>query len=157
MTRLVGVFAEPTGHFVGFVMSWLILSLHRESTIFESAHDKPNKMTCGLSEDTDQSRHPPSLISLHCPHEKNLASLATHKADSEDADQTRRMSRLIRVFAGRPGHFVGFVLLRLICFFRTGKDSIGKEYYTLDCILFLLKNVHLAHPLYVREAAVSRA
>ncbi|KAK3590593.1 hypothetical protein CHS0354_001618 [Potamilus streckersoni] len=37
----------------------------------------------------------------------------------------------------------------------TGKDGIAKEYYTLDCILFLLKNVHLAHPLYVREAAAA--
>ncbi|KAL5012136.1 hypothetical protein ScPMuIL_010687 [Solemya velum] len=35
----------------------------------------------------------------------------------------------------------------------TGRDGIPKEYYTLDCILFLLKNVHLPHPLYVREAA----
>ncbi|XP_071097734.1 parafibromin-like [Haliotis cracherodii] len=34
----------------------------------------------------------------------------------------------------------------------TGKDGITKEYYTLDSILFLLKNVHLQHPLYVREA-----
>ena len=39
--------------------------------------------------------------------------------------------------------------------FSTGKDGVGKEYYSIDCILFLLKNVHLAHPLYVREAAVS--
>lgn len=39
-------------------------------------------------------------------------------------------------------------------YFRTGKDGIPKDYYTLDCILFLLKNVNLAHPLYVRQAAV---
>ena len=31
-------------------------------------------------------------------------------ADSEDSDQTGRMSRLIRVFAGRTCHFVGFVM-----------------------------------------------
>ncbi|XP_052222917.1 parafibromin-like [Dreissena polymorpha] len=37
----------------------------------------------------------------------------------------------------------------------TGKDGVPKEYYTLDCILFLLKNVQLAHPLYVREAAAT--
>ncbi|OWF44257.1 parafibromin-like [Mizuhopecten yessoensis] len=37
----------------------------------------------------------------------------------------------------------------------TGKDGIVKEYYTLDCILFLLRNVHLQHPLYVREAAAA--
>ena len=35
-------------------------------------------------------------------------------ADREDSDQTGRMPRLIRVFAGRTGHFVCFVVLRLI-------------------------------------------
>ena len=34
-------------------------------------------------------------------------------ADSEDSDQTERMPRLIRVFAGRTGHFVDFVMWRL--------------------------------------------
>ena len=33
--------------------------------------------------------------------------------DSEDSDQTGRMPRLILVFAGRIGHFVGFVKPRL--------------------------------------------
>ncbi|XP_041369422.1 parafibromin-like [Gigantopelta aegis] len=37
----------------------------------------------------------------------------------------------------------------------TGKDGIVKEYYTLDSILFLLKNVHLQHPMYVREAVAA--
>ncbi|XP_071947253.1 parafibromin-like [Antedon mediterranea] len=35
----------------------------------------------------------------------------------------------------------------------TGKDGVSKEYYTLDAILFLLKNVKDAHPIYVRQAA----
>ena len=35
-------------------------------------------------------------------------------ADSEDSDQTRRMPRLIRVFAGRTCHFVCFVTRWLI-------------------------------------------
>ena len=35
-------------------------------------------------------------------------------ADSEDPDQTGRMPRLIRVFAGRNGHFASFVMRRLI-------------------------------------------
>ena len=35
------------------------------------------------------------------------------QADSEDSDQTGRMPRLIWVFAGRTGHFVGFVVLWL--------------------------------------------
>ena len=34
--------------------------------------------------------------------------------DSEDSDQTGRMPRLIWVFAGRTGHFVGFVMRWLI-------------------------------------------
>ncbi|KAK7478781.1 hypothetical protein BaRGS_00029992 [Batillaria attramentaria] len=37
----------------------------------------------------------------------------------------------------------------------TGKDDVAKEYYTLDSILFLLKHVHLQHPLYVREAVAA--
>ena len=49
-------------------------------------------------------------------------------ADSEDADQTRRMPRLIWVFAGRTCHFVGFIMhwlkkikkTTLSCIARTG-------------------------------------
>ena len=37
------------------------------------------------------------------------------RADSEDSDQTGRMTRLTLVFAGRTDHFVGFVMCRLIC------------------------------------------
>ncbi|XP_072015917.1 parafibromin-like [Amphiura filiformis] len=37
--------------------------------------------------------------------------------------------------------------------YGTGKDGQPKEYYTLDSILFLLKNVQLSHPIYVRRAA----
>ena len=36
-------------------------------------------------------------------------------ADSEDSDQTGRMPRMIRVFAERTGHFVGFVVRWLKC------------------------------------------
>jgi len=39
--------------------------------------------------------------------------------------------------------------------YGTGKDGVMKEYYTLDSILFLLKNVQLQHPLYVREAVAA--
>ncbi|CAN8019284.1 unnamed protein product, partial [Ixodes persulcatus] len=35
----------------------------------------------------------------------------------------------------------------------SGKDGTPREYYTLQCLLFLLKNVHLSHPVYVRQAA----
>ena len=37
-----------------------------------SAHDKTNKLTCAASEDSAQSRHLPSLISLRYQHKKAL-------------------------------------------------------------------------------------
>ncbi|XP_071450459.1 parafibromin [Hetaerina americana] len=37
--------------------------------------------------------------------------------------------------------------------YGSGKDGGSKEYYTLECLLFLLKNVHFTHPVYVRQAA----
>jgi parafibromin len=42
-----------------------------------------------------------------------------------------------------------------IFLYRSGKDGAPKEYYTLECLLFLLKNVTLTHPVCVRQAAVS--
>ena len=44
---------------------------------------------------------------------RKLGSLATHWVHSEDSDQTGWMPRLIWVFAGRIGHFVGFVMRML--------------------------------------------
>ena len=43
-------------------------------TNFEPPHDKPNKMACASSKDSDQPVHLPSLISLRCPHEESLGS-----------------------------------------------------------------------------------
>lgn len=57
-----------------------------------------------------------------------------------------------------PFEFIAYgtvLCITYIFVFRTGKDDIAKEYYTLDSILFLLKHVNLQHPLYVREAVVS--
>ena len=37
-----------------------------------------------------------------------------------------------------------------------GKDATGpSDYYSLEALLFLLKNVKLPHPLYVTRASVS--
>lgn len=41
-------------------------------------------------------------------------------------------------------------------FNSSGKDGGPKDYYTLECLAFLLKNVQLSHPVYVRRAAVSK-
>ena len=46
-----------------------------------------------------------SLLSIW----RRFGSLDTHKAHSEDSDQTGRMHRLIWVFTGCTCHFVGFV------------------------------------------------
>ena len=82
------------------------------SPTYEPQNYKTNKMTCSPSEDSDQPGHPPSQWVAEDP-------MFLH-ADSEDSDQTGRMSRLIwvpsliRVFAGRRGHFVGLVVRRFI-------------------------------------------
>ncbi|VUZ49440.1 unnamed protein product [Hymenolepis diminuta] len=38
----------------------------------------------------------------------------------------------------------------------TGKDGTSKDYYTLDCILYLLRHVNLPHSKYVRDAATDK-
>lgn len=42
-----------------------------------------------------------------------------------------------------------------ISLFSSGKKGAAKEYYTLECLLYILKNVGLQHSVYVRQAAVS--
>ena len=49
-------------------------------------------------------------------------------ADSEDSDQTGRMSRLIWVFAGRTDHFDGFDMRRLKFLRRNVTDPISAEW-----------------------------
>ena len=48
------------------------LAIEKSDDIIEPPQDKTNKLACAPSEDSDQPGHLPSLISLHCPHEKNL-------------------------------------------------------------------------------------
>ena len=36
-----------------------------------------------------------------------------------------------------------------------GKDGTAKDYYTLECLLYLLKNITLQHPVYVRQVQSS--
>ena len=69
---------------------------------------KPTKLYVP-SDDSAQPGHPPSLIRVFISVAKDPNLL---QADNEDSDQTWQMPRLIRVFAGRTGHFVGFVMRR---------------------------------------------
>ena len=61
--------------------------------IHEPPHDKTNKMAIAPSEDTDHPVHPPSLISLRCPHEQTLGPQLPIE---------RTMNTLIRL-GGCPG------------------------------------------------------
>ena len=86
--------------------------LVHKDLIFEPEHDKTNKMACAPSEDLDQPRQPPSLISAFAVVANDPKFL---HADSEVSDQTRRIRRLIWVFGGRTCHFFGFAMVPLIC------------------------------------------
>ena len=81
---------------------------------YEPLHDKTNKMTCAPSEDSDQLGICSVWSEFSLSARRNPGSLATHWVHSKDSDQIVQMSRLIWVFAGRTGHFVGFVMQRLI-------------------------------------------
>ena len=62
-------------------------------------HDKTNKMTCEPSKDTDQSGHPPSLITHEDSlHEDSLDRWLLIRVPNEVSDQTGQVPRLIWVF-----------------------------------------------------------
>ena len=84
------------------------------NNIWAAAHQN-QQMTCAPSEDFNQPAHLPSPISLRCALHKQLRTHTLFRRTAK-TDQTRQMPRLIGVFAGRKGHFVGFVVRRLICF-----------------------------------------
>ena len=46
------------------------------------------------------------------------------QAGSEDSDQTGRLPRLIRVFAGRTGYFVGFLMRWLITYLSSDRCQL---------------------------------
>ena len=52
---------------------------------------------------------------------------------SSKTDQTERMPRLIWVFAGRTGHFVGFVMLWLIVKSKLSHRSLFIHVQISDC------------------------
>ena len=67
-----------------------------DAQLIEPQHDKSNKTTCLIWSESSQ-----------CAQWVAEDPMFLH-ADSEDSDQTGRMPRLIWVFTGRKGHFVGF-------------------------------------------------
>ena len=58
------------------------------------------------------------FVTFEPPHDKTqwvAKNPSFLHADNKDSDQTGRMPRLIWVFAGRTGNFVGFDMMWLIC------------------------------------------
>ena len=79
----------------------------------ELHHDKTNKLNeCQSKTQINLSIHPDlpksSLYAYGVAKDPSFLH-----ADSDDSDQTGRLPRLMCVFAGSTGHFVGFVMLRL--------------------------------------------
>ena len=134
MPRLIWVFAGCTvtslvlscrGSFCeDFVWSWLKCIFlffcttdfleGRFYLSFEPAHDKTYKMTVRTAKtQISLGICPVWSQSLLCAQWVAKNSIFLHP-DSKASHQTGRMPRLIWVFAGRTGHFVGFVMRRLI-------------------------------------------
>ena len=117
-------------HFVGFIMSRLILivkilsspsmalfyyftliQLILFSSLYEPPHDKTNKMACAPSEDSDQPGHPSSLIRVFAVGMKKAWVLSYPLSAQRRlirlggypgwSDQTGWIPLLIWVFAGR--------------------------------------------------------
>ena len=76
--------------------------------ISDPVHDKTNKIKC------TPSIRPVWSVFLLCAEWIAKDPRFLH-ADSEDSDHTGRTSRLIWIFAGCTGDFIGFVVLWLKC------------------------------------------
>ena len=128
--RLIWVFTGHTGHFVGFVMLWLKLRVKTLNTSNISWKTSTGWKGIPILDEwcqsmTKQTKWPvcsaKTQISLGiCPvwSESSLCVLWTAKDPNilqrtAKSDQTGQMPTLIRVFAGRTGHFVCSVKLRL--------------------------------------------
>ena len=71
---------------------------------------------------------------------RNIGSSATHWANCEDSNQTGRMPRLIWVFAGHKGYFVGFVMRWLTfrkCIFIFASGLRNTPHFWRPCSLAL--------------------
>ena len=112
MSRLVRVFAGRTCHFVGFVTMRLIWSSNfmkrlnfllaeAKTPEYEPRHDKTYKVSVRPAKTQISLGIRPVWSESSLSAWRNLGSLATHWAHSENSDQTGRMPWLIWVFAGR--------------------------------------------------------
>ena len=99
------------------------------SLLCERPYDQTNKTTSAPSEDSDQPGHPPSLIRVFAVRMKKHWVLSY--------PLWWWMPWLIWDFAGRTGHFVCFVVLRLICRTPARVDPTGRPIPTTVPILHI--------------------
>ena len=106
---------EATFQPVDFVKGRGMWAVKNQNSVFESPHDKTNKVTV---------RPAKTQISLGICPDWSESLLCTQRVakdpsfvrvDSEDSDLTGQMPRLIWVYARCTCHFVGFVMRRFIC------------------------------------------
>ena len=83
---------------------------YRITTQFEPPHGKTSKVACARSKDSDQPRHPTSLISLRCALKgSKLSSCGKRRLWSDWADAQAYLS-----LRWAHSHFADFVMRRLI-------------------------------------------
>ena len=80
---------------------------------YEPPHDKTNKMTIAPSENSDQPRHPPSLITVFAVRMKKHWVLSYTWSASEDSG---RCPGWYESPLSAHAIFVGFVMRRLVCY-----------------------------------------
>ena len=112
-----------------------------------------------MTKSTKWSVHPAKTqISLGIPDrsESWLCALWVAKnpmllhADREDSDQTGWLPRLIRVFAGHTGHFVGFVVLQFKSYHFTVNSKDGT--HGRNFIILLLTVHKIMHYIWKEES-----
>ena len=124
------------------------MKIRQERDTSETTHDNTNKMTVRPAKTQISLGIRPVWTESSLSAGRKLGCLATHWWHSEDSDHTGRMPRLFCVFAGRTGHFVGFVVLWL----KSTKWSVHPEWNNISlsirpvwsdsslCTLWVTKN-----------------
>ena len=87
---LMSVIYDKTSFSV--ICDWPICKVCDMWKVIWAATWQNQQSDCAPSEDSDQPRHPPSLIRVFAVRIKKVGPLATHWAHSEDSDQTGRIS-----------------------------------------------------------------
>ena len=65
-------------------------------------------------------------------------------ANTKDSDQTGQLPRLIWVFAGHTGHFLGFVMLRFNCLTTLGKTTLPVHQSACSNLCWVCKKLTLS-------------